>query len=124
MSEESRADRIRERRKASSEKTDDSSESTEPSKTEEQDKRSKLDKPTETEKSVKSQQEGTYMYLPTWQKRELNRHYTMLKAEYEYEYEEDFEKNRHFYPIVIQMALNELDGMGAGEIKEQLDEMR
>jgi hypothetical protein len=70
---------------------------------------------------VKSEQVGTYMYLPEGQKKELERLYNVLKAEYEYEYDTDFEKNRHFYPLVVQYGLEHLDGLDASEVRERLD---
>lgn len=74
--------------------------------------------------SVKKDQVGTYMYLPEQQHQELSRQFNLLKAEYEYEFGE-FEKNRHFYPLVVQYGLDHLAGLDASEIKtllEQLDE--
>ncbi|MEF8883491.1 MAG: hypothetical protein V5A34_13335, partial [Halapricum sp.] len=71
--------------------------------------------------SVKDQQVGTYMYLPEDQTKDLRRLYNVLKAEYEFTYDEDFEKNRHFYPLVIQYGLESLEGLEASEIREYLD---
>ena len=56
------------------------------------------------------------MYLPESQKKDLERLYNVLKAEYEYEYDLEFEKNRHFYPLVIEQGLDGLDGLDASEI--------
>jgi hypothetical protein len=70
---------------------------------------------------IKEQQVGTYMYLPETQTKELRRLYNVLKAEYEFEYDEEFEKNRHFYPLVVQYGLEGLDGLGASEIRERLE---
>ncbi|MEF8882490.1 MAG: hypothetical protein V5A34_08220 [Halapricum sp.] len=72
--------------------------------------------------SVKDQQVGTYMYLPEDQTKDLRRLYNVLKAEYEFTYGEDFEKNRHFYPLVVQYGLESLEGLEASEIQEYLDE--
>lgn len=71
--------------------------------------------------SIKEEQVGTYMYLPESQTKELRRQYNILKAEYEFEYEEDFEKNRHFYPLVVQYGLDSLEGMDASEIRTCLE---
>jgi len=76
----------------------------------------------ETDKqSVKDERVGTYMYLREAQKKELNRLYNVLAAEYEYEYDEDFEKNRHFYPLIVKHGLDSLDGCDAQELQELLD---
>ena len=126
-----RSERLRQRRKQSQERaregggseaseTDDMSQPAEPSKP------SKLDKADNTEadvddSSVKEEQVGTYMYLPQSQKKELERLYNMLKAEYEYEFDEEFEKNRAFYPLVVKYGFESLDGLDASEIRERLD---
>jgi hypothetical protein len=69
---------------------------------------------------VKEEQTPVYMYLPESQTRELKRLYNVLKAEYEYEYDEDFEKNRHFYPLLVQYGLDGLEGSNASELRERL----
>jgi hypothetical protein len=70
--------------------------------------------------SVKEEQTGTYMYLPTSQAKKLRRVYNILKAEYEFEFDEEFEKNRHFYPLVVEYGLDNLEGMDASEIRDRL----
>jgi hypothetical protein len=49
--------------------------------------------------------------------------YTQLKAAYEYEYDESFELNRHFYPLILAHALPELRDLDAGEVRTELKEM-
>lgn len=71
--------------------------------------------------TVREEQVGTYMYIPEWQKKEIQRQYNVLKAEYEYEFEDAFEKNRHFYPLLVQYGLDSLDGLDAMEIQDMLD---
>lgn len=73
--------------------------------------------------SVKEERVGTYMYLPGTQTKELRRLYNVLKAEYEFTYDDEFEKNRHFYPLVIQYGLAELEGLDASEIRTRLEEI-
>ncbi|WP_367175780.1 hypothetical protein [Haloarcula rubripromontorii] len=127
-----RSERLRQRRKESQERVQEesSSKTAEPA---EVDKPSKLSKPSEPDNqdepgdgddsSVKDEQVGTYMYLPKTQKKELERLYNVLKAEYEYEYDEEFEKNRAFYPLVVKYGLDSLDGLDASEIRERLDSL-
>lgn len=74
-------------------------------------------------KSVKEQQVGTYMYLPESQVKRLNRQYNVLKAEYEFEYSEEFEKNRHFYPLVVQYGLERLDELDTEQVRAHLQRM-
>lgn len=73
--------------------------------------------------SVKDRQTGTYMYLPEAQVKDLRRVYNVLKAEYEYEFDDAFEKNRHFYPLVVRYGLDRLEGMHADEVHARLDEL-
>lgn len=126
-----RSERLRKRRKQSTDSRDQHDEGT-PSKP------SKQDKPTERKASenghedtkgeaesvsIKEEQVGTYMYLPETQTRELRRLYNVLKAEYEFKYDEEFEKNRHFYPLVVEYGLEHLDGLDASEIRDHLKEI-
>jgi hypothetical protein len=76
-----------------------------------------------TTSSIKDNQVGTYMYLPETQTKDLRRVYNVLKAEYEFKFDTEFEKNRHFYPLVIQYGLDSLDGMDASAIREKLHEL-
>ncbi|QSG13944.1 hypothetical protein [Halapricum desulfuricans] len=73
--------------------------------------------------AIKEEQVGTYMYLPETQTKELRRLYNVLKAEYEFKYDDDFEKNRHFYPLVVQYGLEQLDELSASEIRTRLEEI-
>jgi hypothetical protein len=114
---ESRSERLR-RRRSQRQQPDESDERAEADETAEPSEPSETSKPSE---SVKDEQVGTYMYIPESQKKEIERLYNILKAEYEYEYDADFEKNRHFYPILVQYGLNGLDGLDASEIQDRLD---
>ncbi|WP_277543483.1 hypothetical protein [Haloarcula laminariae] len=125
-----RSERLRQRRKQSQERAREGgdSEASETAEASEPSKPSKPDKADNTEadvddSSVKEEQVGTYMYLPQSQKKELERLYNMLKAEYEYEYDEEFEKNRAFYPLVVKYGFESLDGLDASEIRERLDSL-
>ena len=77
----------------------------------------------EEKSNVKKDQVGTYMYLPERQHQELSRQFNLLKAEYEYEYNKEFEKNRHFYPLVIKYGLESLESLDASEIQEKLESL-
>ncbi len=110
----SRADRLRNRRssRADHAETDVESEPSEPS------ERSEPSKPT-----VKDEQVGTYMYLLESQKKEIDRLYNVLKAEYEFEYDHEFEKNRHFYPLLVQHGFESLESLDASDIRERLESL-
>lgn len=72
---------------------------------------------------IKEEQVGTYMYLPETQAKDLRRLYNVLKAEYEFKYDDEFEKNRHFYPLVVRYGLEELGDLDASEIRTRLEEI-
>jgi hypothetical protein len=120
-----RSERLRKRRKQSSEtRFTGDGDSAHPS---------QPDKPSKTadqqsddddgDTPIKEKQTGTYMYLPDSQVKELRRQYNILKAEYEFEYDEEFEKNRHFYPLVIECGLTQLQELGVEAIRARLDEL-
>ena len=88
------------------------------------DGRAESDESDESGASVKDTQVGTYMYLPRDQKKEIERLYTVLKAEYEYEFERDFEKNRHFFPLLVKYGLDTLEGSDVSEVQTKLDDMK
>lgn len=73
--------------------------------------------------SVKDERSGTYMYLPEDQKQELGLTFKVLSAEYEREFGDDLEKNRHFYPLIIQHGLEGLDSLDAQEVRDCLESM-
>lgn len=128
-SEPSRSERLRKRRSQSSEThpdavADDTTSATATSRADTADgstSSSPAADPSSVDGTVKDEQVGTYMYIPKDQKKKVQRQYNVLKAEYEYEFETTFEKNRHFYPLLIQYGLDSLDGLDATEIQEHLD---
>ncbi|SIR72448.1 hypothetical protein SAMN05421858_3436 [Haladaptatus litoreus] len=143
MSDESRADRLRRRRRkqrdqqseppnradrgqqSASDTVTESSTSdkhVESSETGESDERSNSSKPSKP-MSVKDTQVGTYMYLPENQRSELDFRYKELNLAYERSFGDELEKNRHFYPLVVQAGLDALDGMDGEEIRDLLFEI-
>jgi len=124
-----RAERLRRRRQQSKDKAQPSErdETDKQSNTSQADKQSKPSKQSvedETdESSVKDEQVGTYMYLPKWQKKDLQRLYNVKKAEYEYEHDTEFEKNRHFYPLVVKYGTASLDDAEPDQIHDWIEKM-
>lgn len=120
-----RADRLRQRRgsvkKKAEQAADDDKEMPESTSTEPE--------PTSMSSSIKTEREEKMLYLLPEQKKELDHIYNRLKTKYEYEYDESFEKNRHFYPLVVKYGLDDLSGQGgkdsldAQDIKERLSEV-
>jgi len=122
-----RANRLRQKRQAAKERAE-RSEPSEPDETSKPDERNDPSQQSEegsgdSETTVKDEQVGTYMYLPERQAKDLSRRFNVLKAEYEFEYDDEFEKNRHFYPLVVKYGLDDLDGLEASEIRERLDDL-
>jgi hypothetical protein len=142
MSGEDRADRLRRRRqrardKVKSDERDETAETAKPDETAESDGTAKPSERGETDAtgesdgdgrdengeptlSVKDEQKPTYMYLPHSIRRDLDRSYSMLKAEYEYEYQEGFEKNRHFYPLVVSLGLQAVEELDPEDVRAHL----
>ncbi|NKE37313.1 hypothetical protein GWG54_16110 [Natronococcus sp. JC468] len=131
-----RASRLRERRNRSKEKVQSQaasesgsedrrpkeSEESKPSKTSKTEKTSKTDETGSSQEStsLKDEQVGTYLYLPEEQRDEMNFRYKMISAEYEREFGESLEKNRHYYPLVIEYGLDRLEGATPEEVQELL----
>lgn len=124
-----RASRLRNRRNKSRDRAQsqtensDSAEKTnkqsKPSNPDEIDKTDKSDKKEKT--SVKEDRPAQMMYLPESTLREMNRQFGMLETDYEYEFDEPFEKNRHYFPLLVKAGLDSLDGLDVQEIKDKLD---
>ncbi|WP_458210670.1 hypothetical protein [Haladaptatus sp. NG-SE-30] len=145
MSDESRADRLRRRRRAQREQTEpdepsESSKRSEASKTSKMSEQSVKSKTSEMAdssehdetdgtdeqskaESVKDARVGTYMYLPEDQRSKLNFRYKELNLTYERSFGEELEKNRHFYPLVVQAGLEALDGLDGEELRERLSRL-
>jgi len=86
------------------------------------DKESTQSKPSKTNNiSVKEDRPAQMMYLPESMQREMNRQFGMIETEYEYEFSENFEKNRHYFPLLIKAGLDSLDGLDIKDIKDKLD---
>ncbi|ELY73241.1 hypothetical protein [Natrinema pallidum] len=121
-----RAARLSEKRNQSREKAQSqASKPSETDKPEQTDKPSETDEPDENDETnterVKDEQVGTYFYLPEDQRDELRYRYKMLSAEYEREFGEDLEKNRHFYPLLVEYGLDGLDSADAHDVQEMLE---
>jgi len=132
----SRADRLRRRREQQRDQQPTSSDSSETSATSDSSELSETSDPSETSEppgsdgtsgsdsgttSVKDDRVGTYMYLPEDQRAELDFAYKELSLTYEREFGDEIEKNRHFYPLLVQAGLEHLDDLDGDAIRERLD---
>jgi len=140
MSDETRADRLRRRRRAQRDQQAEQSDSSEPDNPSEtsgpasastgsestipstaQKTDDAAESPTvDDSASVKATRVGTYMYLPEDQRSTLDFRYKELNLAYERAVGAELEKNRHFYPLVVQAGLEALDGVDGEEIRERL----
>lgn len=116
-----RASRLRNRRNKTREKAKSGTNKT--VKEAKTDKTSTQSKPSKTDKmSVKENRPAQMMYLPESMQREMNRQFGIIETEYEYEFSENFEKNRHYFPLLIKAGLESLDGLDIKEVKDKIDD--
>lgn len=112
---ESRSERLR-RRRGQRARDRDVEDAQEPV-----DGREDADEESSSTSGIKDNRTGVYLYLTEQQKKEIDRLYNVLKAEYEFEFDVEFQKNRHYYPLLVQHGLDGLDGSDASELREMLD---
>jgi hypothetical protein len=62
------------------------------------------------------------MHLPESQHKRLHHLYTRMKADYEYEFDEDFELNRQYFPLVLQYGLDQFEQRDAEDVRQDLVE--
>lgn len=115
-----RADRLSRRRKDRSQSRDESS----------LDNTFKTDNTDNTSDTDNASNIGTLdentktqmMHLPEEQHKRLMHLYTRMKADYEFEFDDEFEKNRHYFPLVLQYGLDQFEERDAAEIRQDLVE--
>lgn len=123
-----RADRLSNRRKGRSQ--DDTSQSDTENKTDntvKADDTEGTDGPSNTEEGSKSARlsqttKEQMMHLPEDQHKRLHHLYTQMKADYEYEFDEAFELNRQYFPLILQYGLDQFEKRDAEEIRHDLVE--
>jgi hypothetical protein len=93
--------------------------SSKPSKTEKTDMPAETDAP-ETE-SVKDRP-SVLMYLPEDLHQEMDIRFDELNAAAKREFGEGLEKNRHWYPLLLSLALDKADEMSTEELLARLDD--
>lgn len=69
------------------------------------------------ESSVKKEWDALNFYLPDGQIDRINDIYRDLR----YESDDRLQKGRHFYPLLVQLGLERVDGMDVDEVKERLE---
>lgn len=129
MADSDRAERLRQRRRGGRTRGGGSDESV---KQVQRDEPDKPDKPDETDGrdqpdgqgsgSVKAERDGgeVYMWLPDSQKQRLSAEFKLKDAHLAAEFGVDIEKNRHFYPAVIEFGLGQIEEWDAEEFRDAL----
>lgn len=135
---EDRADRLSRRRRERSGsqnedntgKARDSDNTTRPSNTSNTENTDELNSTSDTETHddetvgpLRETAETQMMRLTNDQYRELHHVYNRLKADYEYEFDEEFELNRHYFPLLLHIALPKLREFDAEELRDELKEI-
>lgn len=69
--------------------------------------------------SVKKEWSAVNAYIPESLQGRLDGEYRDLR----YESGDELQKGRHFYPLVIALGLEQIEGMGVTEVRERLEEM-
>ncbi len=101
------------------------------SKTEKSDnmsKTSKSDKPEQTEKTEENEKTSVkerpsvLMYLPEEQHTELDIRFDEINAKYKREHGESLQKNRDYYPILIELAMEKTQEMDVDELLTRLNQ--
>ena len=110
-----RSEDLRSRRNEAQEKVREAAQ-----KTEKQEKHEESDSDNSSSQTIKDERREKMFYLSPEQHKEVDYVYNKLKTEYEYEYEETFLKNRHYYPLVVKHGLDDLDGLEPSEVHDLL----
>lgn len=124
-----RAERLSRRRQRQREAAEasESSDASEASETSEASKPSKQSESTETgetsEQSLKDELVGTYMYLPEGLKEDVDRYYKKLSGDYEFEYGDELEKNRHYYQLVVRHGFETVREAEVEEVREMVESL-
>lgn len=71
--------------------------------------------------NIKEEWDANSIYLPDFLYTDLRTTYKRTDLEYETEFGESLQKTRYYYPLVIQLGLERIEGMEADEIKERVE---
>lgn len=74
-------------------------------------------------KNVKKDWNATTIYLPDDLNRAMTTAYKRVDLELSAEFDYSVKKTRHYYPLLIALGMEQLEGMEANEVMEALEEM-
>jgi hypothetical protein len=121
-----RADRLSRRRKdrsqsepSQSDEKDNTDNTVKTDNTEKPGEPSDTENPSESTRLSQTTKEQM-MHLPKSQHKRLHHLYTRMKADYEYEYDDDFEMNRQYFPLVLRYGLDQFEERSAEEVRQDL----
>lgn len=88
-------------------------------------KTGQTDNPSKKEKTVNIKEAWTNhsVYLPDELTSELGRRYKYLDLQLDEEFGKSIQKTRHYYPLIVALGLERLEGLETKEVKERLDEL-
>jgi hypothetical protein len=73
--------------------------------------------------NVKKEWTATSVYLPDFLERQLTTRYKHLDLAFEEEYGRSLQKTRYYYPLVVSLGLERLEGMEPKELKESIERL-
>ena len=76
-----------------------------------------------TSKNVKKDWNATTIYLPDDLNQAMTTAYKRADLELSAEFDYSIKKTRHYYPLLIALGMEQLEGMEANEVMEALEEM-
>ncbi len=73
--------------------------------------------------ALKDELVGTYMYLPEGLKEDVDRYYKKLSGDYEFEFGDELEKNRHYYQLVVRHGFETVREAEIEEVREMVESL-
>lgn len=73
--------------------------------------------------TMKDERREKMFYLSPEQHKEVDHVYNKLKTDFEYEYDQTFLKNQHYYALVVKHGLDSLEDLDATDVHEKLAEL-
>jgi len=63
------------------------------------------------------------MYLPEGLKDDVDRYYKKLSGDYEFEFGDELEKNRHYYQLVVRHGFETIREAEIEEVREMVESL-
>jgi len=108
---------------ADSNETTETSSSTETSESSSPNKTNKTNKTKETKTNIKDEWNGRTIYIPDDILNEMEDTYLESQLKLRKAGQNEFKKNRHFYPLLVQFGMEALSDADAEEIQKRLSNL-